>query len=967
MRILYLVSFFFIFSIAALAQSGKISGNVIDASSGRALDGATVTLIETSKTISADQNGNFSFGKLAAGKYSVKCSFTGHVEKIVDEIILKDNDNTVVTVSLEQKKSDEVVVTATRSKAAGETVASLLVAQKNSANVSDGITAQQIKQTPDKSTSDVIKRVSGASIQDDRFAVIRGLNDRYNSAFINGAPLPSTESDRKAFAFDIFPSAILDNLVIYKTSTPDKSGEFAGGIIDITTKSITPKNFTTLSFGASYNTLITGKDCFYSENKGKTDWLGFDDGTRGTPEGIPGAIKAVDFNAIPSVEKGELAKLYRNFKWGVKHDFKTSPNYNFQFSKGFNIQRKQQEFLGALFSLNYNKTYSFNEGERNSFEGNPYYTPNPSPKIIQRGKYKDSIYNDEVVLAVLANIGVKINNRNNITWKSNLSINTDNKLLRRIGNFDLDGSPNDYVQNTVRLYTSNQIFTSQIGGEHTIGSFKTKISWLGAYSKVKREIPNLARTSYNGPYPDVSTMTASTRTNPIQTTGTGVMFSSGTDENIKSFKYDVTQPYTFMKNSQNFIKAGVGYQTRERTFSSRTLALAEYDGLSPTGGVFDNSLTALPEDQLFIPGHFGKFNNGKWGFILYDATLPNAGYTASSAITHAYLMNDQRFFKKIRLIYGVRMEDFNQKLNALKDLYDTIRINQTVTDFLPSVNFVYALTPKTNLRLSYAATLNRPEFRELAPFLFFDDVSGFSVSGNPEIIRAKINNYDFRFEIFPGKSQLLSVSAFYKSFKDPIEFVLQPQTSSQASYKNEKSALVYGVEAELRVLVSTIFGIKKEGSFLSKFTLAANGAYMKSSVKDRPVSPQNPFPRPETTVLQGQSPYIINGSLAFTDDKIHLSSTLSFNRVGDRLAIAGAADVPDIYEKARTVIDFQLAKSFLKNTIELKLNVKDLLAQNISFYDDYDTEKKLFSKEKDLYISSVKAPRVFSLSATFKF
>jgi outer membrane receptor protein involved in Fe transport len=777
MRVLCLITFFFFLSDVCSAQSGKISGNIIDAGSGKSLDGATITLIENSKTIFADQNGNFSFSKLAAGKYSVRCTYTGHVEKIVDEIVVKENDNTTITISLEQKKSDEVVVSATRSRAAGETVASLLVAQKNSANVSDGITAQQIRQTPDKSTSDVIKRVSGASIQDDRFAIIRGLNDRYNAAFINGAPLPSTESDRKAFAFDIFPSAILDNLVIYKTSTPDKSGEFAGGLIEITTKSIPAKNFTTLSFGTSYNTLLTGKDRYYSENKGKTDWLGIDDGTRATPAGIP-VLLPFTFNALPTAEKGELAKLYKNFKWGIKHERSTKPNYNFQLSKGINIQRKQQDFLGALFSVNYNKTYTLSMGERNSFDNynfnGPYYVP------VQLGKYVDSIYNDEVVVSALANISLKINNRNTITWKSNFSVNTDNKLLKRIGNPDYGSNPVPGSNATrVRFYTSNQIITSQLAGEHSIGKYKTKLSWLGAYTKVVRDIPSIARTLYDG-----YDANASLSSNPLQSYGNGVIFSSATNEDIKSFKYDLTQPYTFLKNSQNFFKTGVGYQVRSRVFTSRALALAQPENVN-----FDNSLANIPDDQIFLPGHFGPMQNGKWGFVLFDATLPSANYTASSAITHAYLMSDQRFFKKFRLIYGIRMEDFNQKLNSIDGNRDTVKINQTVTDFLPSVNFVYALTPKMNIRLSYATTVNRAEYREIAPFQFFDDVSGISTGGGL-LSRSKIKNYDFRYEYFPGKSQLLSFSAFYKDFKTPIELIIYPNTSSQAAYLNSSAAYV---------------------------------------------------------------------------------------------------------------------------------------------------------------------------------
>ncbi len=956
MRKLYILGTFLFISSIILGQSGKISGKIVNAGSGQGLVGATLTLIETSKTISADQNGDFTFSKLTAGTYSIKCSYTNHIEKVIDQIVVINDESTLISISLVEKESDAVVVSA-KISARKETVSALLTAQKNMANVSDFVSAEQIRKTPDRSTSDVIKRVSGASIQDDRFAIIRGLNDRYNAAFINGAPLPSTESDRKAFAFDIFPSAILDNLVIYKTATPDKSGEFAGGLIDITTKSIPSKNFTSISFSGSYNTIITGKERFFSDNKGNKDWIGLDDGTRSLPNGFPTSLEVR--NVLTPAQKADLTKHFANYKWGVQKGT-AKPNYNFQLSKGFNFQRKDKEFLGALFSLNYNRNFTLSAGQRNSFDQYDFRASYYAP--LQRGKFMDSIYNDEVVVAALASFSVKVNNRNTFYWKNNLSINTDNKLIKRIGAPDFADDPDFFFKDVVRWFTSNQIYTSQLGGEHTAGPVKTKLSWIAGYSKVDRKIPNLSRTTYTGRLPDLDNLGAFFINNPNQTVGSGTMFFSNSEEDIKSLKADITQPYTFMQNSQNFIKIGSGYQRRERDFTSRTLGFAPYNFGSVS---FDNSLTFLPEDQILLPEHFGIMKNGKGGFLIQDGTLPNSDYSASSSILHAYIMSDQRFFKKFRLIYGVRMEQFNQKLIAFKNLIDTINLNTKVTDFLPSVNFVYSVNSKINLRLSYASTINRPEFRELAPFLFYDYVSGYNVSGQSTLVRAKIRNYDFRVEFFPGRSQLFSISGFYKEFTDPLEFVTLPNTTSQAVYVNSTSGKVYGVEAEFRTLLSTLFGIKKENAFLSKFTWSANGAFMKSSVKLEGLFGLPLSQLVTDRALQGQSPYIINTSLGYNDEKTGISSTLSVNRVGDRVAIGGTYNVPDIYEKARTVVDFQLAKSFMKNALELKVNAKDILAQHLNFYFDFDRSKSY--SDKDRYFSYYKAPQIVSISATLKF
>lgn len=936
------------------AQTGKITGKVINANTGQSLGGASLKLINKNISKAADLNGQFSFTKLEAGIYSISCTYTGFQEKIVDEIIVKDNENTDINISLENKISGEVIVTSKRTKAAGESVASLLIAQKNSASVSDGITAESIKKTPDRSSSDVIKRVSGASIQDDKFAIIRGLNDRYNASFINGAPLPSTESDRKAFAFDIFPSAILENLVIFKTATPDKTGEFGGGIIEITTKSSSNKRVGIISIGQGFNNTITGKTRLFSETQGKNDWLGMDDGARAIPVGLPNKL---GFLTLPDRFNDELklAKLFDKYKWGVLNT-NTMPNFNFQFVKSLNINKKQEEFISSIFSLTYNRSYNFTTGERNSFDGPGTYTGNPNDPAsgyypVQRRKLIDSSYVDEIIWGALGNIAIKINNRNNISWKNNFSINTENRLIKRRGNYDATGEPNLINNETFRTFIQNQIFTSQLAGEHQVGSKKTKINWLAATSSVERKVPNqMISTDGDLPFGGFSSFGSN-----------GGIINIKSQETIKNAKLDISQPYTLFKSNQNLLKIGVGYQERERDFVSREFGLIRYGGSTYES---DQSVYRLPEDQRFLGQYLGLMANGKAGVAVQDGTVPNSDYQASSTNANVYLMNDQRFLKKFRIIYGVRYESFNQKLTAAQRGLDTIKLNFTKPDFLPSANLVYALNPKTNFRLSYSETVNRPEFRELAPFAFYEYVSGLAVFGRPTLQRAKINNYDFRYEVYPGKAQVFSVSMFYKNFTNPIEFVTVPSGFDDATYINNASAKVYGIETEFRFLLSTLFGTTSDNSILNKFTISGNGAYIKSAVPQK-LSGITIDTVAVTRPLQGQSPYIANMALGYNDDKTGLSSTISFNRVGDRLAIAGNVDRPDFYEKSRTVIDLQIAKSFLNNKIELKFNARDLLAQQILVYLDFDKNRKL--SEKDRIFSTNIAARVFSFSASFKF
>jgi TonB dependent receptor/Carboxypeptidase regulatory-like domain/TonB-dependent Receptor Plug Domain len=942
----YFIIIFILIGSTTFAQTGIITGKVLDDKTGLPLGGDSIILVEKSIATVSDHNGVFIFNKLQAGNYSVKCRHKRYSEKIVTDIIVRENENTEINISLnmESKKLGGIVISSKKVKAAGETVATLLVAQKNSASVSDGVSAETIKKTPDRSSSDVIKRVTGASIQNDKFAIIRGLNDRYNASFINGAPLPSTEIDRKAFAFDVFPAGIIDNLIVYKTATPDKTAEFGGGIIEVSTKSTSSKPITIISIGQGFNTLITGKNRFVSEMKGSTDWLGLDDGTRAVPSGIPADKQG--FGKSSTVDKLEYAKLFGKYKWGVK-EVVTKPNLSLQLVKSLNIQRKEKEFISSLFAVAYNKSNSFNSGERNAYagRGNPN-DPNNVPPIDK--KLTDSVYNEEVILSLMGNVGIKINNKNNISWKNNLSINTDNTLVKRQGYFDLASGSTDTIfeKQIFRNFVSDQILNSQLLGDHQVGKYKTKLNWLMSYSKVSRQTPFQA----------ISGSSPMTQDNVLAGRN-GTMISDNSQENLRSAKLDISQPYKLGEASQNMFKLGFGYLTRQRDYTNRLLGFAQ----AVTGNAYDvdNSILSLPYDQIFLEQNLGVLSNGKASILVNDATVPNSAYVANSSTLHAYLMNDQRY-KNFRLIYGVRMENFTQKLVAVQPGLRSTSVNYTKLDYCPSANLVYSVTSKSNIRLSYSKTLNRPEYRELAQFGFPDYLSGFFVSGDSTLTRARLHNFDVRYEIFPGRAQLLSVSAFHKAIQNPIEFSTSKYYPSEAQYIQSKSATISGAEIEFRTLLSTLLFIKNEKSLLNRFTLSGNSTITRSSVivgdatdsiKSRP--------------LQGQSPYIINVALSYVGDSSGISSTLSLNRIGSRLAIAGSNVLPEFFDKARTVIDFQIAKSLLKDKLELKMNVRDLLAQDIITYIDFD-QSRSFS-EKDRIFTKVKAPRVFIFSASFKF
>ncbi len=943
----------FLFSTAIIAQTGKIAGSVISSKTGISLIGATVSIVSLNRSIASDLNGTYSFGGLAPGNYTVSASYVSYSKKIVTEVLVVANQTTNLIISLDQlavSSKNEVVVT---TRLRRENIGSLLAAQKNGASTSDGISADQIRRTPDRNTSDVLKRISGASIQDDRFAIIRGLNDRYNAAFLNGSPLPSSESDRKAFAFNIFPSNILDNLVIYKTATPDRSGEFGGGIIEITTKSIPSENFTTLSLTGGFNTTATFQEEFKYKG-GRWDFLGFDDGNRKLPEAI---ANLPTLSGQTSTQRGNLAKLVDN-NWAISTG-KFSPNYGLQFTKGLNIARKGNDFLGVLFSVTYSKSSTFLEGERQSQE---YDRINPSGDPILRVNYYDRVYGTQTLLGVLANFSLKLSAKSTISFKNLLSINGDDRLIKREGQPDASGDPTFAARLNARWFTSNILFSSQVSGDHILNKSNLRLNWQGGYASVNRDVPNLRQTVFTGAAgSNAFTADAANSVNSLVPDNGGTAFYSNTNENIYSGKLDFIQPFVLGGNKQSQLKAGFYFQKRERDFDARLVGL----GIANTSN-FDYSLLTLPEDKIYANENKGLLANGLRGFSLLELFRPSYIYNASSDLFAGYLMADQRLGNKIRVVYGARVESFNQKLNTNNDNNQPIRLNTTKTDVLPSVNIILSTTSKQNLRASYSRTLNRPEFRELAPFPFYDFVTRFTVEGDTILTRATIDNYDLRYEFYPGRAQLFSVSGFFKDFTNPIELVTNPALGAQAKYQNALSATVYGVELEMRSLLGTFF-TSPENSLFNKLTFSANTSILFSNVKIAPI-PGVSDPKAYLTDrdLQGQSPYVINSSISYDNADKGFTATFSGNRVGDRIYIVGTVNDVDIYERGRTVLDLQIAKSINKERWELRATVRDLLAQKQLFYSDINSDGK-YNKSADRIFSNYRPGSTISISASYKF
>lgn len=929
--------------IAGLAFSqdkntGVIQGKVIDSETGEGLPSAQVELIEQGKKIMSDIEGIYNFSKLEKGAYSIRIVYQGFPTKVVNGIQVKAGEVTTIDVVMEpmvmQDSIGEVVVTAKRIT---DTDQGVVLQQKNAVSVGDVMSSQSIQRSTASNTSDVLKMVSGASIQDNKFAVIRGLNDRYNAAFLNGSPLPSSESDRKAFSFDMFPSNMLDNLTITKSATPDQPAEFAGGLIQINTKSIPEKNFFSFQLGTGYNTITTFKDRTYYKG-GKMDWLGIDDGTRK----IPSAVPAYGQYPLNIHEQAKVAQQVST-NWALKEG-KFLPNLSLQASGGFNKKFGKRE-LGMIAALTYSRSFSYNQTERRGYSNST--DPNSAQTTQIDYDYLDHNNVTNLLAGALMNFAFKVNERNTINFKNIYSINSSDKLISRTGEINpLESNPN-LLRSNARWFTSDQVYSGQLEGQHGLRSKNWKVNWLAGFSNVHRVIPNLSRSIYtrnkyivdpSNPNPKDTMYVANISFTSVGPSYGGGMFFSDNKESSINERLDVSYDFDFLRKFKSQVKVGVYNQMRTRKFEARQLGYTRY-GVTGGSVQFDDNLLYLPEDQIFASQNMGLIepgangNPGKGGFKLTDGTKFSDKYDAQSYLNAAYLQMDNRF-NRFRFIYGVRAEYFEQHLNALRDDNSELKINTKKLDVLPSVNAIFEANRRTNVRLSYSQTLNRPEYRELAPFAFYDFTTNFVVSGNDTLKRALIHNLDLRYETFPGRGQLFSATIFYKNFINPIEQKSRPDVVNEISFQNVPSATNYGLELEARSLVSTVFGLDTS-SFFDDLTIYSNLSIIRSQVDVSTVAGSVADSRP----LQGQSPYVFNAGIRYDNPRNQWGVSLNVNRVGQRIYIVGNVNEPDLWEQARTFLDLQITKTFMNGRAQFKLNIQNILAQSQVFYQNNATQR----------------------------
>ncbi|HVG41910.1 MAG TPA: TonB-dependent receptor, partial [Chitinophagaceae bacterium] len=861
----YLVLIIFtLFTTFVFAQDQRINGKVVN-NKNEALVGVSINAVDGPGTTS-DIDGNFSLSLPAGKRYEITFSAIGYTSKTLSDVGYVAGQPNVLNVVLTVATKDlgGVTVVANRGATRRESVSSLIAYQKNTNTVASVISAEAIRRSPDKNTGEVLKRVPGTSIQEGKYLVVRGLADRYNQAMLNGILLSSTEPDRKTFSFDLFPAPMIDNIIINKAFVPELPGEWAGGLVQVQTKEIPTADFLNVQIGTGFNSQTIGKD-FYQYKGGKLDWLGIENGTRALPDNLPAKTK---FAALEQQQSNAFGKSFGTI-WQATPG--NAPlNSSFQLNGGFTGELFKKK-VGGVLALVYNQS-----NRRLQFDNAVLANKGGDIDLV----YNNNRYSRDVLAGALANVTVQFTNNHRVSFKNIINVNTSDFVIDRYDGRDyiLNPGSGERIKAQELGFRQNTFFNTQLVGDHVFSNNTIRAKWYGGFNILDQYIPNQRRFFY--------TQDGNDPTAPfIALLGLGASQKSGSIfySNLSDYIYnaggDVSKTFDLFGQKQT-VKGGYLFQVKDRLFNSRPFFI----------NTASTAIKQLPPDQIFAAQNFGTGTNsvqfGELNGLAYR-------YLANSILNAGYLQFDNQFTNEWRLIWGLRVEDFDQLVGSVKQS-DPRHVHTRVTDFLPGVNLTYKPNNKTNIRLSGSQTIVRPEFRELSPFAFYDFELNAQVVGNNRARRTKISNFDLRYELYPKSGELVTFGLFYKYFKDPLEYYFNrtgPATNT-FNVANTDQATAFGAEFEFRK------GLNFITPGLKNFTLTGNLSYIQSKVKDTLA-----LSRP----LQGQSPYLINAGLQYDLEKWGFNSTLLFNQIGRRILFVGNEAISDIWEAPRPLLDLQVA------------------------------------------------------------
>lgn len=901
-------SFLLLITLKVFSQGGSISGVIIDKNNGEAIVGATILLGESLKGTSTDIDGNYTLKNVPAGKHDLKISFISYESITVKDINVENGKTTTVNASMLESSTElnEVVVTNVRRM---NSDVSMISAMKTSFTVVSAVSSQQISRTQDRDASEVIKRVPGISIIDDKFVIARGLAQRYNNVWINNSAVPSSEADTRSFSFDIIPSGQIENIMIIKSPSPELPADFSGGFIKITTKNMPSDNEINFNYGINFNTKTHFQNFKYSKGS-STDFLGFDNGFRNLKSNVPTRLDNSNSNLVDAVTKEGF-----NNDWSIK-ERKPIPDQRFSFVLNRKFDLKSRRKIGLIAAANYSYTSRTLTDLENSRFG--VYNKNSDEPEYQY-KYSDNQYSTNAKLGALLNVSFIPNDKHKFEFRNIFNQLGRDRYTERSG-YQYISAP--YIQEKSEyLYSSRTAYSGQLAGNHLLSSID-KLDWTLGFSYANKRQPDrrIIEREENGFVSDEHYGEMRIDQNEIFRDFIQL------DEYIYSF----TTNYSHDFNWGNFtpsLKVGAYAEYRDRDYKNRIFYYQWDPNSFPTDFAYQNVV-----NNILTPENYG-YNK----LHVYEDTDNRDSYSGNNTLLSGYVGVNIPI-SSISIYPGIRFEHNNMRINnyTSKKEFRTKETDYSQTDFFPSINASYKINENNLIRLAYGASINRQEFREVSSSVYYDFDLFSSIKGNPDLKPAYIQNFDIRYELYPSSSEIISLALFYKHFKNPIEWTyIDAGGSYTYTFENAKTANNFGLELDIRKNLDFIG--------LDEFSIIFNGSLISSKVKFDEGSLEHDRP------MQGQSPYLVNTGIFYKNDKLQLSAGVLYNIIGKRIVGIGRVDassggtidndVPDMYEMPRNVLDFTFSKKF-GEIFEISFSIRDILAQDVvfkqfpQFYDD---------------------------------
>ena len=918
-----LLNFIFIlFTSLIYSQSGKVTGLIMDGEYDEPMAFANVIVKGSTIGTTTDFDGKYSLD-LEPGEYTLTFSFVGYQTIEVSEVLIKSDEVEQVDVTLSTNTLDEIIITTTVRK---NTESAVLDIQKKSAVMLDGLSSQGIKKAGASNIASAVKSVPGVSVQGGKYVYVRGLGDRYTKSILNGVDIPGLDPDRNTIQMDIFPTNILENIIVIKSAAAEYPADFTGGVVDIVTRDFPTKKETSFSIGSAYNSEMHFKNDFLIGPSEGTDFLGFDNNSRSRPinryQYIPGT-----FENYPL-----LTQLTSSFNPILQAERKTSKNnFNFGFTTGNQFLVGDNDKLGYQFSLSYRNETSF---YKNRVDNRLTKDPNNSSNynlLTSRLSTGDEGENN-IILSGLAGLVYK---RENSKYKLNLLHIQNGESVGGYFNQEASqagagGGIEQYTKDVIQ-YTQRSVTNLLLNGQHNIEN-GWNVDW-----KIS---PTLA-----------TVLDKDHRTTAFQITQEGDAIiapsSSGYPQRVwrDLFEFNLANQVNFLKkytlkDKPAKLKFGGGMTYKFRDFELDYYIFTSTNPVVPNGQANNLLLTENIWTAETQAGTHLVFGN------LYQSAN---SYEGEQRIYSGYFSNEFELIENLKSVVGIRTELFQSYYTGQNQSGSQVFYNEKIIDnfdIYPSANLILSLNENSNLRSSFSKTTARPSFKEASRAQIYDAISDRLFIGNLDLKPSYIDNLDMRYEIFGDKGDIIAFSGFYKTFKDPIELTFFASAPNQLTARNLGSAKVYGAEFEIRKPLNII------SDDVRKWRFSLNASLIKSSLEmfedeynNRLNAARDGESISRTRDLQGQSPFLINSNIEFLNEETGFQYGLFYNVQGRTLEVVGTGIVPDVYTVPFHSLNFNL-KKFLDDDGKSSISIK---AKNIlnskkeSVYESFNISDEIWT------------------------